>query len=47
MTGTELATRAAEAAADTSLDLIPVLPKMPWMMRIEEHPGGRRCRSCG
>lgn len=39
MTGTELATRTAEAATDTSLDLIPVLPKMPWMMRIEEHPG--------
>jgi flagellar motor switch protein FliN/FliY len=38
MTGTELATRNAEAVAATSLDLMPVAPKVPWMMRIEEHP---------
>jgi flagellar motor switch protein FliN/FliY len=39
MTGTELATRGAEAVTATSLDLMRVVaPKMPWMMRIEEHP---------
>jgi flagellar motor switch protein FliM len=38
MTGTELATRGAEAVAATSLDLSPMLAKLPWMMRIEEHP---------
>jgi flagellar motor switch/type III secretory pathway protein FliN len=38
MTGTELATRSAEAVTATSLDLMRVAPKMPWMMRIEEHP---------
>jgi flagellar motor switch/type III secretory pathway protein FliN len=38
MTGTELATRSAEAVTATSLDLMQVAPKMPWMMRIEEHP---------
>src|SRR6266550_8906813 len=37
MTGTELATRGAEAATATNLDLMPVVPKVPWMMRIEEH----------
>jgi flagellar motor switch protein FliN/FliY len=35
MTGTELATRNAEAR---SMDLTAVLPKTPWMIRIEEHP---------
>ena len=38
MTGTELATRSAEAVTATSLDLTLVAPKVPWMMRIEEHP---------
>jgi hypothetical protein len=38
MTGTELATRSAEAVMATSLDLMPVAPKVPWTMRIEEHP---------
>ncbi len=39
MTGTELATRSTEAVTATSLDLMQVVaPKMPWMMRIEEHP---------
>ena len=39
MTGTELATRSADAITATSLDLMQVVaPKMPWMMRIEEHP---------
>jgi len=38
MTGTELATRSAEAVTATSLDLMRAAPKMPWMMRIEEHP---------
>ena len=38
MTGTELATRSAEAVAGTSLDLMRAAPKLPWMMRIEEHP---------
>jgi flagellar motor switch protein FliN/FliY len=38
MTGTELATRSAETVTATSLDLTRMAPKMPWMMRIEEHP---------
>jgi flagellar motor switch protein FliM len=38
MTGTELATRSAEAVRTTGLDLMRVIPKVPWMMRIEEHP---------
>jgi flagellar motor switch/type III secretory pathway protein FliN len=38
MTGTELATRNAEAVTVTSLDSTRVAPKMPWMMHIEEHP---------
>ncbi|HTC74569.1 MAG TPA: FliM/FliN family flagellar motor C-terminal domain-containing protein [Edaphobacter sp.] len=38
MTGTELATRNAEAVTSASLDLVRVAPKVPWMMRIEEHP---------
>ena len=38
MTGTELATRTAEAVTATSRDLMPALLKTPWMMRIEEHP---------
>jgi len=38
MTGTELATRSVEAVTATSFDLTPVAPKVPWMMRIEEHP---------
>ncbi len=38
MTGTELTTRSVEAVTATSLDLTPVAPKVPWMMRIEEHP---------
>ena len=38
MTGTELATRSAEAGMTTSLNLMPVAPKTLWMMRIEEHP---------
>jgi hypothetical protein len=38
MTGTELATHSEEAVTATSLDLTPVAPKVPWMMRIEEHP---------
>jgi flagellar motor switch/type III secretory pathway protein FliN len=38
MKGTELATRPAEAVRVTSLDLTPAVPKVPWMMRIEEHP---------
>ena len=36
--GTELAVRSAEAVRPTAFDLIPVAPKSPWMMRIEEHP---------
>jgi flagellar motor switch protein FliN/FliY len=38
MTGTELATRSAEAVTDTSVDLMRVVPQIPWMMRIEDHP---------
>jgi flagellar motor switch protein FliM len=38
MTGTELATRSAEAVRTTGMDLMRVIPKVPWMMRIEEHP---------
>jgi len=38
MTGTELATRSAEVVMATSLDLMPLAPKAPWTMRIEEHP---------
>jgi flagellar motor switch/type III secretory pathway protein FliN len=38
MTGTEVATRTAEAVTATSLDLTALAPKMPRMMRIEEHP---------
>ena len=38
MTGTELATRSADVARATSLDLVRAAPKTPWMMRIEEHP---------
>jgi hypothetical protein len=38
MTGTELATRSTEAATVTRLDVMRAAPKMPWMMRIEEHP---------
>jgi len=38
VTGTELATRSAEAVATTSSDLMRAAPNPPWMMRIEEHP---------
>ena len=38
MTGTELATRSAESVTAATLDLAGVSPKMPWMLRIEEHP---------
>jgi flagellar motor switch protein FliN/FliY len=38
MTGTELVTRSVEGVTATSLDLRRVAPKVPWMMRIEEHP---------
>ena len=38
MTGTELATRSAEAVTAATLDLMRTAPKTPWMMRIEEHP---------
>jgi flagellar motor switch protein FliN/FliY len=38
MTGTELATRSGEAVRSTGLDLTRLAPKVPWMMRIEEHP---------
>lgn len=38
MTGTELATRSAEIARVTGLDVARTAPKAPWMMRIEEHP---------
>jgi flagellar motor switch/type III secretory pathway protein FliN len=39
MTGTELATRNAEAITAASLDLMrAAAPRVPWMMRIEEHP---------
>jgi flagellar motor switch protein FliN/FliY len=39
MTGTELATRSAETVTAANLDLMQVVaPKLPWMMRIEEHP---------
>jgi flagellar motor switch/type III secretory pathway protein FliN len=38
MTGTELATRNAEAVTAASLDLMRAAPMVPWMMRIEEHP---------
>jgi flagellar motor switch/type III secretory pathway protein FliN len=38
MAGTELATRSAEAVRGTGLDLTRLAPKVPWMMRIEEHP---------
>jgi flagellar motor switch protein FliM len=38
MTGTELATRSGEIVRATSFDSVREAPKMPWMMRIEEHP---------
>src|SRR4030088_2411880 len=38
MTGTELATRSEKVVTGTSLDLMPLPPKTPWMMRIEGHP---------
>ena len=38
MTGTELATRSAEVETAGTMDLIRTAPKIPWMMRIEEHP---------
>ena len=38
MTGTELATRGADATGLAGLDLARVAPALPWMMRIEEHP---------
>jgi flagellar motor switch protein FliM len=38
VTGTELATRSAEAVAATSSDLMRTVPNSPWMIRIEEHP---------
>lgn len=38
MTGTELATRGMETVRTTASELIPAAPKVPWMMRIEEHP---------
>src|SRR5271168_163426 len=38
MTGTELATRNAEVVRAAGLDLVRTAPKVPWMMRIEEHP---------
>jgi flagellar motor switch protein FliN/FliY len=38
MTGMELSTRSAESVRATGLELIPKTPKVPWMMRIEEHP---------
>ena len=38
MTGTELVTRGTEFVRTTDLDLAQVVPKAPWMMRIEEHP---------
>jgi flagellar motor switch/type III secretory pathway protein FliN len=39
MTGTELATRSAEVPTATGLDLVRTAArKVPWMMRIEEHP---------
>jgi flagellar motor switch/type III secretory pathway protein FliN len=38
VTGLELATRKSEVAQVAGSDLAGVLPKTPWMMRIEEHP---------
>jgi flagellar motor switch protein FliM len=38
MRGTELATRSPEAITAANLDLMQVASKLPWMMRIEEHP---------
>jgi flagellar motor switch protein FliM len=38
MTGTELATRSAEVPTAGAMDLVRTTPKLPWMMRIEEHP---------
>ena len=38
MTGTELTKHNAEVARATGLDLVPMPPNVPWMMRIEEHP---------
>lgn len=38
MTGTELTKRSAEAVTATNLDLNRAVSKVPWMMRIEEHP---------
>jgi flagellar motor switch protein FliM len=38
MTGTELATRGAEAVRTMRPDLMPAAPETPWVMRIEEHP---------
>jgi flagellar motor switch protein FliN/FliY len=38
MAGTELSTRSAEGVRVTGLEPMPRIPKVPWMMRIEEHP---------
>jgi hypothetical protein len=38
MAGTELATRSAEVVTGAGLDLMRAVPRVPWMMRIEEHP---------
>ena len=37
MTGTELATRSSEVATAGTMNMIRTAPKIPWMMRIEEH----------
>jgi flagellar motor switch protein FliN/FliY len=38
MTGTELAMRSTEVVKPTGSDLVRIAPKIPWMMRVEEHP---------
>jgi flagellar motor switch/type III secretory pathway protein FliN len=38
MTGTDLATVSASVVRSTDVDLMRMVPKGPWMMRIEEHP---------
>jgi len=38
MAGTELATRDAEAVKAAVLSRASIVPAVPWMMRIEDHP---------
>lgn len=38
MTGTELATLSADGVRAAGLDAVKMVPALPWMPRIEEHP---------